>query len=223
MVEMVERLHSIPPHTAAVERFYSRLGFMQGPRRSNLSVKMLTDMAMVNAWLAATDPSFGKPPRTASKRVPTYASGDRQEHATADIRSDENDGGGDDNNNNNEGAILSGEDSPEDAGADNAAAAASNGHDEESWLCAESAGGISAAPERPASKRRRTARSVESASFMAMRTCDLTSPFLLAGIHGNSVAQEAPTREAPQTSTDNDGATRTVEVRQWLKCILPDG
>src|SRR5262249_19098673 len=53
MVEMVERLHTIPPHTAAVERFYSRLGFMQRPRRSNLSVEKLTEMAMVNAWLVA--------------------------------------------------------------------------------------------------------------------------------------------------------------------------
>src|SRR5262249_1034524 len=162
-------------------------GFMQGPRRSNLSVGMLTDMAMVNSWLAATDPSFGKPPRTASKRVPTYASGDRQEHATADIRNDESDDGGDEDDNKNEYAVLSGENSPADADADNAAAAASNGNDEESLLCAESTGGTSVAPERPPSKRRRKARVVESTSFMAMRTCDLTSPFLLAGIHGGSV------------------------------------
>jgi hypothetical protein len=43
----VERLHSIPPHTAIVERFYSRLSFMQRPHRSNLSVEMLVDIAMV--------------------------------------------------------------------------------------------------------------------------------------------------------------------------------
>src|SRR5262249_15870375 len=67
MVEMVERLHSIPPHTAAVERLYSRLGFMQSPRRSNLSVKRLAEMAMVNAWLIASEPSFGKPPPPTSK------------------------------------------------------------------------------------------------------------------------------------------------------------
>jgi hypothetical protein len=70
MVKMVERLLSIPPHTVAVERSYSRLGFMQGPRRANLSVRMLADMAMVNAWLEATDPSFGNAlPRSGSRHM----------------------------------------------------------------------------------------------------------------------------------------------------------
>jgi hypothetical protein len=69
MVEMVERLHSIPPHTAAVERSYSRLGFMQRPHRSHPSVRMLVDMAMINTWLVATDPRFGKPPRAASRQI----------------------------------------------------------------------------------------------------------------------------------------------------------
>jgi hypothetical protein len=46
---------------------------MQGLHRRNLLVKMLVDMVMVNAWLVATDPGFGKPSRAASKRPTAHA------------------------------------------------------------------------------------------------------------------------------------------------------
>jgi len=171
----------------------------------------------VRAWLVVTDPWFAKSPCTVSKRVPRRASGDRQERAAADSRSDDSDGGG------NEDAALNAEDSTTDADADDAAAAAGNG-DDESLLCTESAGGTSAAPKGSAGKkRRRTAHVVERRFLLATQVCDLTSPFLLAGIHGSSVAQEAPTEEAPQTSADNDNATRTVGAWQKLHGLFSDG
>jgi hypothetical protein len=133
MVEMAERLLSIPPHTAVVERFYSRLGFMQSPRRSNLSVEMLVDMAMVNAWLVATDPWFGKPPRAASGRIAAHASGDEQGRTTID--SDEDDGGDDEDD---DSVVSCDEDSPADSDDDAAATATSSNN--ESLLHAEGAG-----------------------------------------------------------------------------------
>ena len=134
----------------------------------------------VHAWLVATDLRFVKSSHTASKRVPTRASSDGEEHATADSRSDDSDGGDDED----EDAALNDEDSPADADADGAAATA--GNDEADGTC-----------------------------LLAWLTCDLASPFLLAGIHGSSVAQEAPTGEAPQPSSDNDDATAIAEA--WKK------
>ena len=177
----------------------------------------------VRAWLVATDPWFAKSPCTVSKRVPTRASGDRQERATADSRSDDSDGGGDEDGDDNDDAVLNGEDGPADSDADDAAAAASN-DDDEFLLCTESVGGTSTAPKRSAGKkRRRTARVVERRFLLATQICDLTSPFLLAGIHESSVAQEAPTEEAPHASTDNDDATRIVEAKQKLHGLFSDG
>src|SRR5215471_3036299 len=95
-----------------------------------------------------------------------------------------------------------GQPSPADVDADDAAATASN-DDNESLLPAESAGVAPAARERPTNRKRPAARVVESTFLLAMHTCDLASPFLLAGIHGGSVAQEAPTEEAPQTSSES--------------------
>ena len=208
MVEVVERLHSIPPHTAAVERFYSRFGFMQRPHRSNLSVKMLVDMATVNAWLVATDPAFGKPPRAASKRTAAQAGSDGQGRASTDSGSDdsddedEDDGSSDDEDD----AVLCSEDSPADADADDAAMAATR-DDNESLPCAE-----------------RLAASVAEGSFLlAMDTCDLSSPFLLAGIHGSSVAQEAPTEEAPEPSSECDDVVKAAESDQLLDRLFPEG
>ena len=60
---------------------------------------------------------------------------------------------------------------------------------------------------------------VESTFLLATRTCDLASPFLLAGIHGSSVAQEAPTEEEPQPSSDNDDAAGTVEALQGIDML----
>ena len=58
-----------------------------------------------------------------------------------------------------------------------------------------------------------------------MRVCDLTSPLLSGGLHGSSVAQEAPTGEAPQTSADDDyydNAIRAEKVWQWIEDVFPD-
>jgi hypothetical protein len=212
MTEMVERLRSIPPHTAAVERLYSRLGFMQGSRRGNLSTKMLTDMAMVNTCLVAADPQFGKPPRDDSARIATHASGDGQGRATAGSWGD-----GSDDDRDDDDSVLGCEDGPADAD-DDAAATASNSNNE-SLLCAENPGVAPTAPEGPTSKKQRALRGVESGFLLARLACDLTSPSLLAGIHGCSVAQEAPTREAPQTSTggyNTDGAERVQQMIDGL-------
>jgi hypothetical protein len=215
MVEMVERLHSIPPHTAAVERLYSRLGFMQRPHRSNLSVKMLVDMATVNAWLVATDPQFGKPPRAASEQIAEHASSDGQERASADSRSDDSDDdeddGDDDGDDGDDGddAVLCGEDSPADVDVDDVVMTAANG-DNESLLRAGSTGVAPAAPERPTSEEQLAARVDESPFMLAMVNCDLSSLFLLAGIHGSSVAQEAPTEEAPEPSSESDDTVRAA-------------
>jgi hypothetical protein len=210
MVEMVERLHSIPPHTAAVERFYSRLGFMQRPHRSHLSVKMLANMAMANAWLVATDPQFGKPRRAASKRIAAHASSDGQGRASTNNKSGDSD---DDEDND---AVPCGDDGLADADADDEAMTAANS-DNESLLRAESAGVAPAAPERPTSKERLAARVSESPFLLAMDTCDLTSPFLLAGIHGTSVVQEAPTEESPGTSSESEDAVKTAKAHQRIK------
>jgi Protein of unknown function (DUF 659) len=215
MMEMVERLHSIPPHTAAVERFYSRLGFMQRPHRSHLSVRMLVDMAMINTWLVATDPLFDKPPRAASRRIATHASGDGQGHATTDSESYISDGDedGDDD------AVLCEEDNPADG--DDAAATASNS-DNESLVGAESAGVAPAAPERPTDKERLEARVPEDISALVGDICDdLTSPILLAGIHGSSIAQEAPSEEVPQTCSESNEATSAERGRQIMDELFP--
>jgi hypothetical protein len=194
MVEMVERLHSIPPHTVAVERFYSRLGFMtQRPRRSRLSVEMLVNMAMVNAWLVATDPLFGKPPRAASRRIAAHASGDGQQgRATTDNGSYN---GGDDGE--DDEAVPFDEDSPEDTDTDDDAAATAGNGDNESLLHAESTGVAPAAPEKPTSKKRLGPRGVERRFLLAMHVCDLTSPFLLAGA---CMQAASPRRHLPKKS-----------------------
>ena len=208
MVEMVERLHSIPPHTAAVERFYSRLGFMQRPHRSNLSVKMLVDMATVNAWLVATDPEFGKPPRAASKRTAAQAGSDGQGRASTDGGSNDrgDDGEDDDSDDGEDDVVLCGEDNPADTDADDAAvAAASDGS--ESLPCAE-----------------RLEEPVDESSFLlTIDICDLSSPFLLAGIHGNSVAQEAPTEKASEPFSEDDDVVKTAESDQVLDSLFPEG
>ena len=115
--------------------------------------------------------------------------------------------------------VLDGEGSPADADADDAAATASNS-DNESSLYAESAG---MAPERPTGKKRQKARAVEDRFTLAKDTCDLTSPFLLAGIHGTSVAQEAPAEEAPQTFSESDESVGAAIMQQTVDRLLLSG
>jgi len=230
IVEIVEWLHSIPPHTAAVERFYSRLGFMQGPRRCDLSMKTLTDMAAVNAWIVATDNQPRNSRRTSSRRIAAHTGGDEQGHATANSRS--NDGDRDDDSGlgnkdddvglgNDDDAELGSEDSP--ANADDAAATAGNSNNGSS-LRAETAGVASTAPEGPTSGERRLPRgAVESGFLLATRICDLTSPFLLAGIHGSSVTQEAPAEEVRKTYSENEDMARAEEGQQWIRRRYPEG
>ena len=59
--------------------------------------------------------------------------------------------------------------------------------------------------------------------MLVMCACDLTLPSLLAGIHGSSVAQEAPTGEAPQAFADDDDATRTAETWKWIDDMFSNG
>jgi hypothetical protein len=212
MVEVVERVHSIPPHTATVERFFSRLGFMQRPRRNKPSVKMLVRMAKVHAWLVKTDEEqSSKPSRAASKRVEAARASDGgQEGAATDSKSDDSDGEEDED-----------EDRPADADTDDAAETATDGNSE-SLVRTE---GTSVAPEvpgRPIKKKRPTAHAAESTSLLAMEFCDLKSPFLLAGIRGSGVAQEAPAEEAPQASSAGDDEFGDVETQEMLDRLFPD-
>jgi hypothetical protein len=207
MMEVVERLHSIPPHTAAVERFYSRLSFMHRPHRSNLSMELLVDMAMVNTWLVVTDPEFGKPPPAASKQPEAHAGSDEQEHASTDSRNDDSD--------DDEDVVLCGEDNPADADADDAAMTATNG-DSESLLRAESASMAPPAPEKSTSKERVAGRVVESRFMLARGAYDLKSPFLLAGIHGSSVAQKTPIKGALKSSSEDDDGAKTAKGNQRI-------
>jgi hypothetical protein len=145
---------------------------------------MMVDMAMVNAWLMATDSRFGKRPRATSKQITAHASGDEQGHTTTNSDDDEKDD-----------LVPCDEDSL----VDDAAVAATSG-DNESLVRVESADVAPAAPQgRTTTRRRLAGRAVEEESaILAVHHCDLTSRFLLAGIHGGSVAQEeAPTEEAP--------------------------
>jgi hypothetical protein len=84
---------------------------MQKPRRTRLSPEMLVKMAMVDAWLVATDPWYAKPPRAAFRRIPSHASGNGQGHAITDNGGHNDDGGEDD-------AVLCDEDSLPDTSTD---------------------------------------------------------------------------------------------------------
>ena len=150
-----------------------------------------------------SDPKFGKPPRAAPRWIAAHASGDGRGRATTD---DDNGSGDEDDE-----AVLCDEDSLADMDADDVAAS-NSGH--ESLQCAESAGMALAAPERPTNKKQLKPHGVECGFLLAARVCDLTSPFLLAGIHGSSVAQEAPSEEVPQTSSGDDEVVSVEKLQE---------
>jgi hypothetical protein len=79
------------------------------------------------------------------------------------------------------------------------------------------------APEKPTSKERLAASVAEGPFLLAMRTCGLTSLFLVAGIHGSSVAQETPTEEAPGPSSECDDVVKAAKSDQLLDSVFPEG
>jgi len=114
--------------------------------------------------------------------------------------------------------VLCVEDSPMDADADGAAETATDGDNES--LHTQGTGVALTASGRPTKRKRLAGRAVENTFLLVMDTCDLTLPFLLAGIHGSSVAQEAPTGEAPQTFSDSDDKARAAKGRQIVHKAL---
>jgi hypothetical protein len=119
----------------------------------------------------------------------------------------------------NESEVLCGEDNPVDADTNDAAETAADGDNES--LHAQGADVASAASETPTNKKRPAGRAVEKTPLLAMRTCDLTSSFLSAGIHGNSVAQEAPVEEASQTFSDIDDEFGDAEIWELFDSFFP--
>src|SRR5690242_14501490 len=115
--------------------------------------------------------------------------------------------------------VLCGEDNPADADTNDAAETATDGDNES--LHAQGADVAPAASESPTNKKRPAGRAVESTPLLAMRTCDLTSSFLSAGIHGNSVAQEAPAEEASQTFSDIDDEVKDAEIWELFDSFFP--
>ena len=71
---------------------------------------------------------------------------------------------------------------------------------------------VSCGEDSPADADADDAATAATEFLLAAHHCDLESPFLLTGIHASNVAQEEPTEEAPQTSSESDDAVRDAEA-----------